>query len=175
MRKISIPALGAIFALLFGASMVTAQDSTPPARPGDFDERVSVEFIGFGETGALPPGPAYIQLFRIIIEPGGNVELPEYPSTALASIESGTVALTVDAPITVVKVPDDGEFGLDDQEVFPAGEEFTLEEDDSALFPPNVQGNARNDGNVDVSILVANVFPLDDGDFPEDDASTPVT
>ena len=110
-----------------------------------------------------------------MIEPGGHVELPEYPSTALASIESGAVTLTVGVSIPVVKVPDDGEFGLDDQEVFPAGEGFTLEEGDSALFPPTVQGKARNDGNVDVSILVANVFPLAEGDFPEDDASTPVT
>ncbi len=175
MRKISIPALGAFLALSLGVSSITAQDSTPTGEPGVSDEGISVEFIGFGETGPLPSGPAYIQLFRIIIEPGGNVDLPEYPSTALASIESGAVTLSVDAPITVVTVPDDGELDPDDQEIFPAGEEFTLEEGDSALFPPNVQGDARNDGNQDASIFVANVFPLADGDLSEDNVSTPVT
>ena len=57
MRKIPIPARGAILALLLGASRVTAQDRTPAAGTGESGESISVEFIGFGETGALPPGP----------------------------------------------------------------------------------------------------------------------
>ena len=183
MRRASVLLLAAVVLLgtvLVGeAALVAAQDSTPPAGQVEVGEGVAVEFLGLGETETLPPSPAYIQLFRIIIKPGGSFAIPEYPSTALASVESGTVTLSVDASITVLHVPEDGQLDPDDQKVFPANEAFTLEEGDSALFPPNVEGEARNDGEEDTSILVANIFAIDRSDESDRpapiEASIPVT
>jgi hypothetical protein len=180
MRKVLV-VLAVLLSLALGAAVVTAHeghDGTPPADEEEVGQGVSLEFLGLGETETLPPGPAYIQLFRIIIEPGGSVALPEYPSTALASIESGAVTLRVDTPITVLHVPKDADPGLEDYEQFAANEEFTLKEGDSAPFPPNVAGEVRNDGEEATSILVANIFAfeMDENDLPAPiEASTPAT
>lgn len=183
MHKVHV-LLAVLLSLAVGAAVVTAHeghDATPPADEGydtvEVGEGVSLEFLGLGQTETLPPGPASIQLFRIIIEPGSSIALPEYPSTALASIESGTVTLRIDTPITVLRVPEDAA-PHDDLDQVPANEEVTLEEGDSALFPPNVTGEVRNDGEEATSILVANIFAVenDESDRPAPiEASTPAT
>jgi quercetin dioxygenase-like cupin family protein len=173
--------LAVVLSLALGAAVVTAHeghDGTPPAEAEEIGQGVAVEFLGLGEAETLPPGPAYLQLVRITIEPGGSAALPEYPATALASIESGAVTLRVDTPITVVHIPDDADPGRDDFEHVPANEEVTLEEGDSALFPPNIAGEVRNDGEEATSILVANIFAveMDENDRPAPiEASTPAT
>ena len=54
----------------------------------------------------------------------------------------------------------------------PAGTEFTLNTGDSAVLPPHVEGEARNDGSEVASVLVANIGPLT-GPGAADQGATP--
>jgi hypothetical protein len=146
--------LAVMIALMLGTTVVAAQDD-------GFGEGVTLEFIGYGETAALPPGTTEIAQLRLIMEPGGSFPLdPEDPAVALVSVEAGAVTFAVDAPITVLHPAADGEPGPEDFEQFAAGEEFTMEQGDSAIFPPRVPGEARNDGEEEASLLIANIAPI---------------
>jgi len=161
--------LAVMLAFVLSTAAVTAQDSTPAAE----EEGASFEIIGAGDTGALPQEGAALVVFRISIEPGGFFPLdPEDPSVGLASIEAGAITVSADVPITVLHLPEDGEPGPEDLEQFAADVEFTMEERDSAIFPPNVGGEVRNDGEEDASILVTSIVPSE-GD--EEDEATPST
>ncbi len=172
MRRASVLLLSAVVllgtALMGGASFAAAQDATPPAEEG---EGGSFEFIGYGEAEKLPAGPAAVELFRIVMEPAGSFPLdPADPSVGIVTIESGALTVLADTPLTVLHPVEDGEFGPDDFEQFAADEEFTMEEGDSMVYPANVGGEVRNDGEEDVSVLIANIEPLE-----EEGAATPVT
>ena len=52
-------------------------------------------------------------------------------------------------------------------ETFAAGEAFELAAGDSAVFPPGAAGEARNEGDEPVTVLVADVGP------PQGQAGTP--
>lgn len=174
MRKFLV-LLAVVLSLALGTTVVIAQDSTPEAEE-DFGEGVSFEFLGYGETEEVPSAPVGLSLLRLGIEPGGFFPIdPADPALALVVVETGAVTITVEAPITVLHPTDDGAPGPEDVEQFAADEEFTMEEGDSAIFPPNIAGEARNDGDEDVSLLIANVAPVGEGEVEEDEAATPVT
>lgn len=181
MRRAVVVLLSAIVLLgtdlVGGGALVAAQDSTPAAEEEGFGEGVSFEFLGAGETKTLPRDPADIVLVRIGLEPGASLTSdPEDPGIALFAIEAGAVTFSVDAPITVLHLPEGGQPGPDDQHVFAAGEEFTMEEGDSALFPSHLTGEARNDGDKDASVLATLIVgPQAAGEREEAEVATPVT
>lgn len=180
MHRASVLLLSAVVllesSLIGGGALAAAQVDTPPTEEGDFGEGVSFEFLGAGETKTLPRDPADIVLVRIGLEPGASLTSdPEDPGIALFAIEAGAVTFSVDAPITVLHLPEGGQPGPDDQHVFAAGEEFTMEEGDSALFPSHLTGEARNDGDEDASILATLIIgPQAAGEREEAEAATPV-
>jgi len=168
--------------LVGGGALVTAQDSTPAVEEEEFGEGLSFELVGAGEAEELPETPADIVLVRFGFEPGAFFEIdPEDPSVTLVVIESGALTISVDAPTTVLHPVDNGEPGPEDFEQYPAGEEFTMEEGDSAVFPANIAGEVRNDGEEDASVLAAEILSAGAGDGAEeaegeeDVAATPVT
>ncbi|MDQ3692613.1 MAG: cupin domain-containing protein [Chloroflexota bacterium] len=117
------------------------------------------ELLGISTATELPAAPADFVLVRFTIE-------PDDPSVALASVESRALTARVEAPIHVTRAaliaafatPGAGEEVTGPEEV-AAGTEFTLEAGDSAFFPPNVEGEIRNDGEEPAVALVAIVAP----------------
>ena len=162
-------------ALLVGAvvgarwSGALAQEGTPP--PEDefqLPEGVSFEFLGFGVAEELPAAPADFFMFRTALEPGASFPFGEdEPGVALVHVESGTLTVAMEGPMTVLRAAGPGTPFPTETEAFAAGEEFELEEGDSAVFPAFVAGEIRNDGDEPAVALVAEVGP------PEEGAGTP--
>ena len=152
---------------LFGtaglAPAALAQDASPEA-PSD-EEEGGLEGIGFEFVSSFPipemSGPATIvDVFRITLEPDAFLPLEEDdPTSGLAYIESGSVTIDADISIPVLRAPEDPEGFPGDAEEMPAGTEFSLEEGDSAMFPPNVFGDVRNDGSEPATVLIIVLAP----------------
>ena len=161
-RSVMFPLM---LALLLGllatglAPAVHAQDgATPAAEEFPLPEGVSAEFLAFG-TATDVPGVGELALFRLTFEPGAALPLdPNDPSTALVVVEQGELTIELDAAVTVVRAPEEGQFPTDFEEV-EAGEGFTLAEGDSAVVPGNVRGEVRNDDDEEGVLLVAVVDP----------------
>ena len=175
MRRFSV--LVPLFAILLAGLVVAAgrlpavaqqQDADNAGTPAAEDfipEGVTFEALGFGSAEALQEAPGEVALFRIGVEPGAFFPIdPGDPALALVYLENGTVTINVDAPIMVLRAAGEGTPFPEEQEEMPAGTEFTLQAGDSAIFPPRVGGEARNEGSEQVSLLVASVGPgLDAG------------
>ena len=159
-------------------SGVAAQDATPS--PEEL-EGLTFEPLGFGTAEELPPAPAGVGLARVRFEPGAGFPIePGDPSLVLVYVESGALTFRMEAPIRVLRgaamaamaaamaTPGAGEEGAPPEpEEVAAGTEFVLEAGDSALFPPFVGGEARNDGPAAAVALAALIEP-------EGAAATPV-
>ena len=181
MRRFSvlISVLVAVLAGLLVAGRVAntvAQEGTPPAEE-EFFEGLTFEPLGFGTAEELPAAPAEIALFRFGVDPGAGFPIEEDdPTVALVVVESGAVTFRVEAPVRVTRAatiaafatPGAEEGAIPTPEEVAAGTEFTLEAGDSAVFPPNVPGEVRNDGAERAVGLVALIAP------PEEAAATPV-
>ncbi len=148
MRRLSVVLLSIVIlvgSLVFGGGrLVVAQDATPAA--GDEEappEGVTFEFLGGGETDVLPSAPVDVFLARV----------------ALAVVEAGTVSFNIEAPVTVLHPAGNEEPTAENFEAFPAGQDFTMEVGDSALFPASVAGEVRNDGTEDAVALAAFIDP----------------
>ena len=176
-----VPILVSLFAVILVGLVVGAgfaggafaQEGTPAAEE-EIPEGVTFEPLGFGAADELPAPPADLFLFRIGLEPDASFPLdPEDPSVALVYVESGEVTFEVDAPITVLRAAGPGTPFPMEQEEFAAGTAFALSAGDSAVVPPRVAGEARNEGSEPVAVLVANVGPLE-GENGEGETATPV-
>ncbi|MDQ3694677.1 MAG: hypothetical protein M3464_13775 [Chloroflexota bacterium] len=176
------PALVWLVAVLLAALMLSgplvgsavAQEATPTAEEFAPDG-VRFDLLGISTATELPGVPADFVLVRFTIEPGAGFPIEEDdPSVALAYVESGALTARVEAPIHVTRAaliaafttPGTAEELTGPEEV-AAGTEFTLESGDSAFFPPNGEGEIRNDGEEPAVALVAIVAP------PEEAAGTP--
>ena len=160
MRRLSVVLLSIVILvgslLLGGGRLIAAQDATPAA---EAPEGVSFEFLGGGETDVLPSAPAGISLVRITLAPGASFPAEaDDPSLALVVVLAGTVTVNIEAPVTVLH-PVNKEPTAKDFEAFPAGQDFTMEVGDSALFPASTAGEVRNDGTEDAVLLGALIEP----------------
>ena len=169
MRRLSMVLLSIVIlvgSLVFGGGrLVTAQDATPAAGDeGAPPEGVTFEFLGGGETDVLPSAPAEIFLARVTLAPGASFPSEaDDPALALAVIEAGTVSFNIEAPVTVLHPAGNEEPTAEDFEAFPAGQDFTMDVGDSALFPASVAGEVRNDGTEDAVLLAAIIEPSNEG------------
>jgi len=152
-----------------------AQDATPPAGEFlDLPEGVAFELLGLGVAEELPAAPADFVLVRFTLDPGASFPIEEAdPSVALVYVEAGAFTVRVEAPMTIIRAafiaaiatPGAVEEGaVPPPEEVAAGVEFTLAAGDSAVFPPNVAGEARNDGAEPAVALLAFVGPPEDGE-----------
>jgi len=144
--------------LLGGGRLVAAQDATPAAGDeGAPPEGVTFEFLGGGETDVLPSAPASIFLARVTLAPGASFPVEaDDPSLAIVVIEAGAITFNIEAPVTVLHSVGNEEPTAED---FEAGQDFTMEVGDSALFPASTAGEVRNDGTEDAVALAALIEP----------------
>ena len=149
-----------------------AQEGTPgtegtPAEEGVF-AGARLTFLGIGTAEQLPAAPVDFGFARITLEPGASFPVDASdPSVALGLVEAGTFTLRVEAPIQITRAATIAAFstpGVDPSavptpEAIPAGTEFTMTVGDSAVFPPSVDGEVRNDGQETAVLLLASLEP----------------
>jgi hypothetical protein len=70
-------------------------------------------------------------------------------------VTTGTLTFTVDTDMTVARHVEPGTPTPAQPEVVPANTQFTMAEGDSALFPPALTGEVRNDGSDDAAAWVS--------------------
>ena len=166
---VAVALLGLVAAswLPFGALAQEGAEKEPDGTPGAEDvlpQGVTFEAIGYGSAESLPATPVSVSVFRLRFEPGAGLSVGEGdPSLALVSVESGALTAVVEAPMTILRAAGEGTPFPEEAESVPAGEEFTLEEGDSALFPANVAGEVRHDGSDPTVVLVAEIAPAAGG------------
>lgn len=163
MRRITVFLLSVVMVLgtilLGGRPIAMAQEATPQGEEEGL-EGISLEFLGGGETETLPSAPVSVILVRVGLAPGAAFPADANdPSIAVITVEAGVVTMNVEAPMTVLHLPANAEPGPEDFEQYAAGQEFTMEVGDSTLFPANVGGEIRNDGEEDAILLGTIIEP----------------
>lgn len=154
----------------FGAN-VAAQDATPAAGEGGAPAGVTFEPIAQAVVDQLPPAPADVFFLRLTLAPGASFPLnPADPSLVLVGVESGTFSVRALTEVQVARVVIAGTPVA--AEVVAEGVEFTLSPGESAIFPPFVAGEVRNDGQEPAVALVAGIEPI--GALATPAAATPV-
>ena len=169
----------ALLGLLVGSSPAAraiAQDGTPegtPSTEGEFGlEGVSFEPLAIA-PGMTLPSPADLVLVRLSLEPGAVLPSdPNDPTVAMVLIEAGELTVEFDMPFTITRagtfVPAlataeaGGEF-VAPEETVAAGEVVTLQVGDVAVFPANIGGETRNDGEERLVGLAFLVGPPGEG------------
>jgi quercetin dioxygenase-like cupin family protein len=130
-----------------------AQDATPAVPAASFDG------LAFAPVDELPSSPAIVGLARLTFPVGAVLPLEAGdPSLALVYVESGTLTVRIEAPVTVSRAPS-GEASESTQEEIAAGSEFTARPGDSFVSPAVIAGEARNAGSEPVIVLAAIVEP----------------
>ena len=76
-------------------------------------------------------------------------------SVSLVYVEAGTLILRLDAPLTVMRA---GETDVPGEPI-AADAEVTLGPGDYTVFPPQVGGEARNEGQNPAQVAVAELVP----------------
>jgi len=104
----------------------------------------------------LAPGTGQLGLGRLALAPGASLSFdPTDPSAALVYTVAGALTFRVEVPMTVSRRGDPGTPVPTEPEAIAADTEFTLHDGDSALFPPAIAGDVRNDGDGEATALVA--------------------
>jgi len=122
--------------------------------------------VAGGTIEILAPGTASLGLGYITLEPGDSFPFdPNDPSAVLVYMTFGELIFRVDSAMTVAR----GRGSVDawtpvptEPEDVTANTEFTLGEGDSALFPPAISGEVRNDGEEEAEMWVVTVAVLDE-------------
>jgi len=161
---------GSVIALLISLMLATvaiqgmplstrAQDATPPSgQQAGAPEGVTFVTLASGSIEVLTPGTANLVLGRIKLDPGATLPFdPNDPSVDLVYMTGGTLTFRIDAPMTVARGVSVGTPVPTEPEEIAANTEFTMSDGDSALFPPNAEGEVRNDGDEEATAWVTNV------------------
>jgi len=144
-----------------------AQEATPAA-----DEMMPEGFTFEPLTFAFDvevASPFNLLAARLSLEPGTVLPSDESdPSVGIVIVESGTLTVQVEGPVTVTRgaglgeamiaAEESGDFGSLTESI-AEGEAVTLEAGDAAYLPANVAGELRNDGQESVVLLGFLVLP----------------
>jgi quercetin dioxygenase-like cupin family protein len=116
---------------------------------------VAFEPVTFA-TGIDLPSPGDLFVVRAALDPGGVVPIAERdPALGIMLVESGTLTVQVEGPMTVTRGTGLGEAMATAQatgdfsvlmESVTAGQAVTLAAGDAAYIPANVAGEIRNEG-----------------------------
>jgi hypothetical protein len=165
MRRVLIPFV--LITLLFGVSslLVAAQDATPPA-----EGELPFEPLAFGPSTLAPDH--VLVLGRVTFEPGfTETHAHTHPSDYVVSIESGSLAFTIEAGTLLIL-----RAGTTEPEPAPIGEEVTLGPGDSFAGTPDVVwASERVVGDDPVVLLGALLGPPDAPDTVYVDATPAAT
>lgn len=124
-------------------------------------EGITARTVASGSIEVLAPGTANLNFGRIRLAPGAVLPFdPRDPSAVLVYTSSGVLTFRVEAPITVARRESPGTPVPIEPETVAANTEFTLHSGDSALFPPAIAGEVRNDGGEEGIAWVVNVAVL---------------
>ena len=142
---------------------INAQESFATPGPGEF--KLAPVQIGreltSGRIDEPPAGPLELGLVRFTSDPGSVFPGAEDdPSVDLILVESGMMTARIEAPVMIIRATGTEEVA--------AGTEFTLGPGESFVWPPNVFGETRNDGQEPAVTLVAFLVPV------EEEAATPM-
>jgi quercetin dioxygenase-like cupin family protein len=150
---------------LWGRPGAIAQEATPASvRIGG----VAFEPVAFAPGLDLPrPGDLFVG--RAVLEPGGVVPIAASdPALGILLVESGTLTVRLDGPMTVTRGMGLGESMATAQatgdlgalmEAVAAGQAVTLEAGDAAYIPAHVAGEIRNEGQEPAVRLAILVLP----------------
>jgi quercetin dioxygenase-like cupin family protein len=145
--------------------VATGQEATPA---GVTIGGVTFEPAAFA-TGINLPSPGDLFVVRAALDPGGVVPIEASdPALGILLVESGTLTVQVDGPMTVTRgtglgkamatAQASGDFSAVMESV-SAGQAVTLEAGDAAYIPANVAGEIRNEGHVRAERLAFLVTP----------------
>jgi quercetin dioxygenase-like cupin family protein len=164
MRWSSLVAVLIMLAVAAGAGgtlypAARAQDATPAT-----DEAAGTPEIGTfralasGSMELLAPGTTNLGFGRVTLAPSASLAFgPNDSSAVLVYIATGAVTFKVDAEMTVARGGAAATPTPAQPETMAANSEFTLREGDSALFPPAIAGEARNDGHKEAVAWIVTV------------------
>jgi hypothetical protein len=147
LSRIALALLGLV--VLGSTTSTRAQQGTPAAESFEFAPGVVGYPLAFAEGQDIPA------LYRVTVAPGavlagGQID----PSIGLVSVEAGVLRAIIAAPVAITRGG-----GAGTPEIVAAGTEFTAEAGDYFVTPPSVAGEYRNDGQEEVSVLVASILP----------------
>ena len=142
-----------------------AQDATPTAgQAAATPQAARFRTLASGSIEVLAPGTANLGLGRIVLAPGGTLPFdPADPSAVLVYMGTGELTFRVEAPMTVARSVGVGTPVPTEPEAVEANTEFIMSEGDSALFPPAIAGEVRNDGDQEATVWVVSVALLAEG------------
>lgn len=149
----------------WGPPVAVAQEATPA---GVKIGGVAFEPVAFA-AGIDFPSVGDLLVVRASLDPGGVVPIEgSDPALGILLVESGTLTVRVEGPMTVTRGADLGEamatahaaadFGSATERV-DAGQPVTLAAGDAAYIPANVAGEIRNEGQVRAVRLAVLVVP----------------
>ena len=158
--------------ILATGAPVLAQDpqatGSPPPAPAagalEVAPGVTAEALAFVEGEEVPA------VYRLRLDPGTTYDFSGDPSIALAVIESGSVGLTADTPLTVLRGDGAGAAG----EPAAPSSAVDLAVGDHLILPALASGQLRNDGSEPAAILVASLASPNGGPDPSPGASPDV-
>jgi hypothetical protein len=131
---------------VLGPVSINAQESTPQAGATGVEVAPGVTF------DLVPASEDPPSLYRLRFAPGATLDFAGDPAISLVYVESGNLALAMDAAVSDARP--DAESGAED-----ANSAVTLSEGDYFVLPPLVVGEIRNEGQEPMSILIAAITP----------------
>jgi quercetin dioxygenase-like cupin family protein len=143
-----------------------AQEATP-ATEQMVGEEASVYRVSFTPRVELA-SPSDLEAFRVHVEPGAVLPVDPSPGVGIVLIDSGTLTVQVEAPLTVTHAAvmseamataeATGDFSSR-MEWVSAGEAITLDAGDAAYIPGDVPGEIRNEGREPATGVIFIVAP----------------
>jgi quercetin dioxygenase-like cupin family protein len=170
MRRLSVLLSLSVVVLLgilaqHGPPVTIAQEATPT---GVTIGAVTFQPVAFA-PGLAMPSPGDLFVGRAVLEPGGVVPIQATdPALGILLVESGTLTVQVEGPMTVTRGTGLGKAMATAQasgdvgallEAVPAGQAVTLAAGDAAYIPAHVAGQIRNEGQVRAERLAILVLP----------------
>ena len=172
MRRFSV-LLSVVVVVLLGIAawrqpVSIAQEATPA---GVKIGGVAFEPVALA-TGIDLPSPGDLFVARADLDPGGMVPIEKGdPALGILLVESGTLTVQLEGPMTVTRgaglgeamatADATGDFSAV-MELVPAGQAVALAAGDAAYIPANVAGEIRNEGQERAVRLAILVLPPED-------------
>jgi quercetin dioxygenase-like cupin family protein len=168
---VSVVALMLLGVLALHAQPVAIAQEATPAADEMMPEGFTFEPLTFA-FGASVSSPFDMLVARLTLEPGTTLPGDDNdPSVGIVVVESGTLTVQAQGPVTVTRgaglgealaaAEQSGDFTTLTEPV-AEGEAVTLEAGDAAYLPANTAGELRNDGEEPVVMLGFLVFPSED-------------
>ncbi len=155
MRRLASLLFVVVLMVMSMAVGLSAQEASPPAQPLTPPESleiapgVTVDNMVFKEGAQVPVA------YRLTFEPGVVYPVVPGPNLEVGYMESGSLVMTLDAPVTVKQVSD----AQGEGETYSAGTEFTLETGYFLVLQPGVGGEIRNDSDEPALLSVVGLTP----------------